>query len=696
MQLPLRQIHLDFHTSPHILDVGSDFDPQVFVQTLADAHVQSINVFARCHHGLCYYPSKIAKPHPSLKRDLLGEMIEACHKRGIKAPIYISVGWDEETAKLHPEWRQVDIKGAFVGKQPFSGAWGWQYLCLNSPYRDFLLALTEEICRLYPVDGMWFDITRQTRPGCSCTYCQDSMWSQGLNPALEKHQFQHSLQIEREFMKQFRHHIQSFHPNALVYFNGNLRLDPDPVFGLRTEATACTHWDIESLPSGLEGYSHFPMYARHLQTLGLPIAGMNARFHLSWADFGGIKNLPALEYECFRHLAFGAACIVGDQLHPRGSLEKPAYERIAHVFSQVEACEPWCINTQPCVDIGLLMPRRQPGNTRSKFQDILEGAMRMLTELGHQFQILDYETDLSPYRLIVMPDEVIMNEALADKINHYVRQGGALLMSDRSGLSADGLKFAIDAPGLIYLGAAPFSIEKEYPSDPTLDRDGIMRDFLWQPHCMYFHIPPGESSPIFRDIPAMDHIMYELGSRVQPMDGTQTLVQEMSGYFDRSWDHFCSHRQTPPATLTGFPMVTFNNRVIYFSSPIFRSYMYYGSQVYKLLVRNAIDILLPQPLVRSGLPSGGEVTLHRQKTTNGIHRLVCHLLFYTPQRRARHLDIIEDVIPLYNIPLSIRAEITPSRVYLAPQEQELEYHVRDGRIECEVPLLRGHQLVVIE
>ena len=33
-QLPFRQIHLDFHTSPLIPGVGEDFDPQEFVKAI--------------------------------------------------------------------------------------------------------------------------------------------------------------------------------------------------------------------------------------------------------------------------------------------------------------------------------------------------------------------------------------------------------------------------------------------------------------------------------------------------------------------------------------------------------------------------------------------------------------------------------------------------------------------------------------
>src|SRR5204862_124764 len=80
------------------------------------------------------------------------------------------------------------------------------------------------------------------------------------------------------------------------------------------------HLEIESLPSGGWGYNHFPLFVRYFQTQPLPHLGHTGRFHRSWGDFGGLKPRAALEYECFRMLASGSTCCVGDQLHPRGRL----------------------------------------------------------------------------------------------------------------------------------------------------------------------------------------------------------------------------------------------------------------------------------------------------------------------------------------------------------------------------------------
>jgi hypothetical protein len=111
--LRFRQIHLDFHTSEHIQDIGAAFDPDTFAATLARARVNSITCFGRCHHGWIYFDTQRfpERRHPHLSRNLLADQIQACHARDIRVPIYLTVQWDHFTANEHPEWLVVDEQG---------------------------------------------------------------------------------------------------------------------------------------------------------------------------------------------------------------------------------------------------------------------------------------------------------------------------------------------------------------------------------------------------------------------------------------------------------------------------------------------------------------------------------------------------------------------------------------------------------
>ena len=61
INLPSRQVHLDFHTSPYIPDLFSEFDAGVFADTMQHAHVNSVTIFAKCHHGMSYFPTTLVR-----------------------------------------------------------------------------------------------------------------------------------------------------------------------------------------------------------------------------------------------------------------------------------------------------------------------------------------------------------------------------------------------------------------------------------------------------------------------------------------------------------------------------------------------------------------------------------------------------------------------------------------------------------
>lgn len=664
-----RQVHLDFHTSPCIPDVGQDFDPEEFAKTLQEAHVDSINIFSKCHHGYCYYPTRVGTPHPSLKRDLLGEMVEALRRHNIRCVVYTTVVWDELAASTHPEWRQVDQEGRFIGRGPLESR-GWQYLCLNAKeYLDYVCAQVEEVLALYDVDGIWYDIIVQHPSGCFCHNCQKSMRAKGLRLDSKEDRLAHNLEVERQAMARLFKTVKEKKPDALVVFNTRMRLHNNPQKGIRPEQEYMTHFEIESLPTGGWGYLHFPMLARYCASLGKEMVGMTGRFHYSWGDFGGLKAQTALEYECFRSLALGAKCSIGDQLHPRGKLDRATYKLVGSVYAKVKDKEPWCSDAKLLADIGVLICEEPEGPAfgfgEVPGQDSDEGAAMLLSELKYQFHFIDKASDFSHYALIVAPDRVLFDEELTQKTNEFLSKGGALLLTHESGLDPERKGFALPGLGLQYLGPSSFSqefvrVEKSFASLVSLD-------------------------------PSYDYILYDRGSRVALTGLGEVLGKIVHPYFNRTWETFCSHRQTPPAYLTDEPAIVQAGKIIYISHPLFRMYRKWGYFVYRSILQGCIQRLLPNPLLRiSNFPFGGEATVLERDG-----QYILHLLYYPITSKGR-VDIVEDCFPLTNVEVSLRTPASPKEVRAVPELESLAFQWRDGYACFVVPWVKGHQMVVVE
>jgi hypothetical protein len=671
IDLRFRQIHLDFHTSEHIAGIGSAFDPDEFAATLEKAGVNSITCFARCHHGLMYYETQAfpERRHPHLTRNLLKDQIEACHARNIRVPIYTTIQWDYFTSTNHPEWRVVNADGRLEGTPPYEAGF-YGTLCVNSPYFDFLKAHVRELFDMLPVDGFFFDIVQPKDD--SSIWTKRQMLAEGLDPTDSAARRRYGVKVINRFKREMTAFVRQFDAECSIFYNAG-HIGPRH----REVAEAYTHWELESLPSGGWGYLHFPVTVRYARTLGLDYLGHTGKFHTSWGDFHSFKNVEALQYECYRMLAHGAKCLIGDQLHPTGQTDHHVYDLVGHVYPEVAKKEPWCVGATAVTDIGVLTPEEFHGAAISAMPPALNGATRMLEEGGHQFDVLDSASDCSRYKVLILPDNIPVSEVLAAKIERYLAAGGALIASFESGLNGDKSEFALRPLGVTLKGEGPRDLNGHLVRG---------RHFAHNDYTEYL-LPTDDIGSGLRET---EYAMYMKGMEVQAAADSRVLARKVDAYFDRTYEHFCSHRQTPSSGQTGNPAIVRHGKAIYFANPIFTQYNQNAPRWCKQLLLNALALLLPEPLVRHNGPSTIEVTLNEQE-----NRRVLHALHYIPIRRGQDFDVIEDVIPVYNVAFSVRADQSVKEVVAVPQMTPLAYEHKNGRIEFTVPEIVGHQMIAL-
>jgi hypothetical protein len=140
----------------------------------------------------------------------------------------------------------------------------------------------------------------------------------------------------------------------------------------------------------------------------------------------------------------------------------------------------------------------------------------------------------------------------------------------------------------------------------------------------------------------------------------------------------------------GYPAVVKNGRSIYFMHPIFAQYQRNAPSWCKKLVLNSIDLLHPQTLVKHSGPSSVIAMLNEQEDKK---RTILHMLHYIPERRGTEFDIVEDIIPVYNLKVSVRSERKVNSVMLVPQNQAIPFKVNNQRVEFDLKELNGHQMI---
>lgn len=655
LEFPKRTVHLDFHTGPDIPDVGRDFNALSFARTFKEAHIDSVTLFAMCHHGHLYYDTSHPARHPGLSKslNLLEEQQDALHSLGIRSPIYLSVQCNEFAANEHPEWIALtsELQQVKWGSSAYEA--GWQILDMSSPYQDYLAEILNEVLQKFtPVDGIFLDMCWD-QPSSS-KWAMDGMRKSGYDPRNLGDRSRYARETAHSYMARYRDMVeqaQRNHKPTGIWFNSR------PKTNLNIEKKFLRHVEIEALPTGGWGYAYFPYVSRFVQHLNLPTLSHTGRFFKSWGDNSSLKPEMALKYECCQILSQGMTNGVGDLLHPRGMLSKSVYDLIGGVFAHIEACESYVEGGRLLSQIAVVIDAvhgDKPGPSGL-------GVTRALQQLQQQFSIVPMDVDLVGYELVIIPELTRINEELKLKLERFLSDGGALIVCGPAVLDDDGNPVMKEF-GISTHGPSPFK-----------------HTFL--------HATPAVSI----GLADYGYVMYEKGFRMTPETGTESLVAVGEPYFEREYDKFSGHEYTSEVHISSYSATVRKGKVITFSVPILEAYGLHAAPNYRILLGNCIDLLLINPLVRAKGPSKLETTV--LETSNG---LLVHLLSFISERRAEGLDIVEDVLPLVNMPISVRFGHKPSRVFLAPEEVELPFDYKDGYIQTRINSTNGHSILVIQ
>jgi alpha-L-fucosidase len=136
-------------------------DANAWVGLARDAGATYITVTAKHHDGFCLFDSALTEfkiTNTPFGRDLIGELVQACHRDGMRIVFYYS----------QPDWHHpsfVNRKGAFKEWQDPrpEDAPDWP------AYQKYLEGQVRELCTNYGrIDGIWWDGSHRSedrRPG---------------------------------------------------------------------------------------------------------------------------------------------------------------------------------------------------------------------------------------------------------------------------------------------------------------------------------------------------------------------------------------------------------------------------------------------------------------------------------------------------------------------------------------------------
>jgi hypothetical protein len=295
--------------------------------------------------------------------------------------------------------------------------------------------------------------------------------------------------------------------------------------------------------------------------------------------------------------------------------------------------------------------------------------------------------ELARYQLVVLPDVICLSDTEADLFRQYVRAGGDLLVSGKTGLrdenNCDRPDFVLsDVMGVSYAGenhdyGVLWDAGGRAPGWATLS--GFLR-------------PEDRSHPLFRFLPERDFRMPGQ-TFLQVTPGEVEVIARIAEPVARETPtQFIGWLSLPPGERATWPAVTVHSygggRCVYVAAPL-SAYaadeaMYWPARLLEgaaefLGVDAGVSVLGPKGILEGTYFLQGD-------------RLIVHLL----NQSVRVTD--GEIIPLQDVKVQLSKDRFPARsaqmVY--PDRQSLPLEDQGGRLEVGLPPVEIHTILALE
>ncbi len=540
----------------HITDLKPEFmrrfDPAEYVRMVKTAGVEAAMVYACCHNGNCYYPTKVGHMHASLDgRDIFGETVQLLRRSGIVPVAYYTSIYHNNSARSHPAWRVTYPDGSQHG-----GRYWWS--CPNNDeYVKFTIAQISEVIA-YDVDGIFNDMTFW--PGiCVCPSCREKYRAETGREIPVKIDWR-----DREWIS-----FQRFRERSMAAFTQAIT----SAVKARKNITV-THQTSTIMHGWMQGYTldiadacdytSGDFYGGKYQHIlgakilaaasrSLPYEFMTSRC-VDLHDHTSMKSEAQLTAEAATTLANAGAYFFIDAINPDGTLEEPVYQRLGAVSKTLSPFTRTIQRHRPVISAGtalyyssaayidenasadIMLPS---GNKPAV--DEMTGASIILTRAHIPFAAVTGRGDFSAFKTIIMNNILYTTPEENEKLRVFVKNGGTLIATGNTSLmTPDGSTTGDFALADVFGVSATGAKAKRFHYLSFIDRRWLVSSH--------------ETAPLVNATNA------------------KVIARINEPVFDPDAPEYASIHSNPPGADTGFAGLTVNQygkgKCVYLSSPV--------------------------------------------------------------------------------------------------------------------------------
>lgn len=143
-----RMMEWESHTWPK--ETRFDMNLEAAMKVSRGAGAEAMALYTQDTWGYAFYPTDVGVRHPGLKFDMFGRQAALAHQNGMSVVAYYSLQFNHQAVEHHPDWAWVDKKGAPRRLR-------WYQTCLDSPYRQYVLGMINEISSKYEIEELFID-----------------------------------------------------------------------------------------------------------------------------------------------------------------------------------------------------------------------------------------------------------------------------------------------------------------------------------------------------------------------------------------------------------------------------------------------------------------------------------------------------------------------------------------------------------
>ena len=671
---------IDVHITDLRPEFLSEYDPDQYVQTLKLSQVQSAIVYAHSHVGLCNFPTKVGRTHRGMQgKDHLARVVEGCQKNGIAVVLYFSAIFDRWAYENHPDWRIVLANGKEAAEHNRHGL-----CCPNSPYRDYAAGIVGEIVSAYKSEGIRIDMTFWPTT-CYCRHCRNRFASEvgGKLPTTINWEDPHWVSFQRkreEWLTDFATLLTStakkIRPEVTVEHQSS-SYPADWRRGVTEDLVP----QNDFLQGDFYGDALQGSFVRKLfysLSPNLPY-GFETSVMVSIRNHTAKKSADLLRTKSYASLADGGAFVFIDAIDPVGTVNKTVYQHMGRVFEETKRYEPF-LGGDLCQDVGIYFStwskcdfadngKRVDDPSLSKKAPHVDAALGVCQTCRSRhipYGIICKKNlgDLSRYRVVALPNVLMMDEEEIEAIRNYVRNGGNVYASKYSSLVTKNGSRQED-----FLLADVFGLSYEGETEEN-----------------YTYIAPTED---FEEHFAGYSRKYPLGLgssqlRVAAKSGARVLGTLTMPYTDPADpSRYASIHSNPPGIATSDPAVVLHRfgkgKVLYVAGEI------ESSELYADIVANFIRMLGGDFCFEAQAPQSVEVTAFRQAENN---RIVVNLVNFPKDLPSSPVDGIK-------MKLNIGGREV-KRVVLLPDGTAVDHESAGGRVSFEVPRMETFAMLAVD